>query len=206
MSNAIEWEVHLPLMLGDYDKVISGCKKNLENDPFSIQHWPLAYAYLFKGDTAKTTTVMQEGFDLHPNQESYFDHFAEIYIELGDNDRAIQLIDKGLDISDKRHASMLINKAIVLYKKNDVVEAEKYVKEVIDRANNGESDINYFISHYYSQTGDFDEAFKWLEKAYEKHEVEMIWLKRQLSLAPIRSDPRYFDLVRRVGFPEEKNY
>ena len=202
MSNAIEWERHLPLMLGDYDKVISGSEKNLENDPFSIQHWQLAYAYLFKGDTAKTITVMQEGLDLHPNQESYFDHFADIYIELGDYDRAIQLIDKGLDISDKRHASMLINKAIALYKKNEVEEAEKYVKEVIDRANNGESEINYFISHYYSQTGDLDEAFKWLEKAYEKHEVDMIWLKRQLSLAPIRSDPRYFDLVRRVGFPE----
>ena len=205
-SKVIEWENHLPLMLGDYDKVISGCEKNLENDPFSFEHWPFAYAYLFKGDTAKTITVMREGLNLHPNQESYFDHFADIYIELGDYDRAIQLIDKGLDISDKRHPSMLINKAIALYKKNDVVEAEKYVREVIDRANNGESEINYFISHYYSQTGDMDEAFKWLEKAYESHDVDMIWLKRQLSLAPIRSDPRYFDLVRRVGFPEEKNY
>ena len=202
MSNTIEWENHLPLMLGDYDKVIRACEKNLENDPFSSQHWPLTYAYLFKGDTAKTITVMQEGLNLHPNQETYYDHFADIYISLGDYDRAIQLIDKGLDISDKRHASMLINKAIALYKKNDVVEAEKYVKEVIDRANNGESEINYFISHYYSQTGDLDEAFKWLGKAYESHDVDMIWLKRQLSLAPIRSDPRYFDLVRRVGFPE----
>ena len=68
-------------------------------------------------------------------------------------------------------------------------------------ANAGEIELNYFISHYYSQSGDFDEAFKWLEEAYEKHEVDMIWLKRQPSLAPIRSDPRYLDLVRRVGFP-----
>jgi TolB-like protein/class 3 adenylate cyclase/Tfp pilus assembly protein PilF len=190
------------LMLGDYDQVINRDEKALENDPFAVRHWQLAYAYLFKGDAAKTITVMQEGLDLHPNQESYYDHFADIYIELGDYDRAIQLIDKGLDISDKRHPSMLINKAIALYKKNQVEEAEKYVKEVIDHANKGENEINYFISHYYSQTGDFDEAFKWLEIAYERHEVDMIWLKRQLSLAPIRSDPRYFDLVRRVGFPE----
>ncbi len=202
MSNAIRRENHLPLMLGDYDKVIRVSESNLENDPFSIQHWPPAYAHLFKGDTAKAIAVMQEGLNLHPNQESYFDHFAAIYIELEDYDLAIQLIDKGLDISQKRHPSMLINKAIALYKKNETREAEKYVKEVIDRANNGESEINYFISHYYSQTGDFDEAFKWLELAYEKHEVDMIWLKRQLSLAPIRSDPRYFNLVRRVGFPD----
>ena len=145
---------------------------------------------------------MQEGLDLHPDQESYFDHFADIYIVLGDYDRAISLIDKGLDISDKRHASMLINKAIALYKKKSMEEAEKYVKEVVERANNGESEINYFIAHYYSQSGDFDEAFKWLEKAYEKHEVDMIWLIRQPSLAPIRSDSRYLDLVKRVGFPK----
>ena len=202
ISNGLEWQAHLPLMLGDYDQVISMIEKDTVYDPYRIIDWTLAYAYLFKGDTVKSISVMEEGLDLQPNQESYHDHFADIYISLGDYDRAIKLIDKGLDISDKRHASMLINKAIALYKKNDVVEAEKYVREVIDRANNGESEINYFISHYYSQTGDLDEAFKWLEKAYEKHEVDMIWLKRQLSLAPIRSDPRYFDLVRRVGFPE----
>ena len=165
-------------------------------------NWAIPYAYLFKGDTVKAISVMEEGLDLHPYQESYFDHFADIYIELGDYNRAIQLIDQGLEISDKRHPSMLINKAIALYKKNEAEEAEKYMKEVIDRANNGESEINYFISHYYSRTGDLDEAFKWLELAYEKHEVDMIWLKQQLSLAPIRTDPRYTDLVRRVGFPE----
>jgi tetratricopeptide (TPR) repeat protein len=108
---------------------------------------------------------------------------------LGDYDRAIQLLDKGLEVSTKRHASIVINKAIALYKMNSIEEAEKYVMEVIDRANKGEGEINYFISHYYSQTGDLNEVFKWLELVSEKHEVDMIWLIRQLSLAPIRSDP-----------------
>ena len=202
ISNGLEWDPHLPLMLGDYNQVINLSEKILENDPFAIKHWQLAYAYLFKGDTVKTISVMEQGLDLHPNQESYLDHFADIYIELGDYDRAIQLLDKGLEVSTKRHASMVINKAIALYNKNSIEEAEKYVMEVIDRANKGESEINYFISHYYSQSGDLDEAFKWLELAYDNHEVDMIWLIRQLSLAPIRSDPRYFDLVRRVGFPK----
>ena len=201
LSNVHEQDFHLALMLGDYDKVISMYERILKDDP-STMNWAMAYAYLFKGDTVKTISLMQEGLDLHPNQEAYFDHFAVIYIELGDYDRAIQLLDRGLEVSAKRHPSMLINKAIALYKKNEAEEAEKYMMEVIDRANNGESETYYRISHYYSQTGDLDEAFKWLELAYEKHEIDMIWLKRQLSLAPIRSDPRYFDLVRRVGFPE----
>lgn len=201
LGNVYTQDFHLTLMLGDYDKAISMHERNLKDDLTTL-NWETPYAYLFKGDTVKTISVMQEGLDLHPNQETYFDHFADIYIELGNYDRAIQLLDRGLEVSDKRHPSMLINKAIALYKKNEAEEAEKYVMEVIDRANNGESEINYYISHYYSQTGDLDEAFKWLELAYEKHEVDMIWLKRQLSLAPIRSDPRYFDLVRRVGFPE----
>jgi tetratricopeptide (TPR) repeat protein len=176
-------------------------ERTLKDNPLK-KNWNIPYAYLFKGDTVKTISVMQKGLDLHPNQETFYDHFADIYIALGDYDRAIQLLDRGLEVSDIRHPSMLINKAIALYKKNEAEEAEKYMMEVIDRANNGESETYYRISHYYSQTGDLDEAFKWLELAYEKHEIDMIWLKRQLSLAPIRSDPRYFDLVRRVGFPE----
>jgi len=51
-------------MLGNYDKVINMGEKTLENDPFAYYHWPVAYAYLFKGDTVKTISVMQEGLDL----------------------------------------------------------------------------------------------------------------------------------------------
>jgi uncharacterized protein HemY len=55
---------------------------------------------------------------------------------------------------------------------------------------------------YYAQLGDKDQAFAWLEKAYEKHDMELVRLKYNLRFDPIRDDPRFQDLLRRMNFPK----
>lgn len=47
--------------------------------------------------------------------------------------------------------------------------------------------------------GDLDQAFAWLEKAYEARSWYLTWLGVAPELDPLRADPRYDDLVRRVG-------
>jgi hypothetical protein len=49
--------------------------------------------------------------------------------------------------------------------------------------------------------GKKDEAFKWLEKSYQERSNSMIYLKVSAGYDPLRSDPRFQDLVQRVGFP-----
>jgi eukaryotic-like serine/threonine-protein kinase len=49
---------------------------------------------------------------------------------------------------------------------------------------------------------DWDEAFKQLEKAYEQRSTDLIWIKTKPVFDPIRSDPRYNDICRRIGFPK----
>jgi tetratricopeptide (TPR) repeat protein len=57
----------------------------------------------------------------------------------------------------------------------------------------------YDIALIYSGLGETDEAFKWLEKAYTDHSTEMIYFKVEPMLQPLRSDPRYAVLLRRMG-------
>jgi adenylate cyclase len=47
-----------------------------------------------------------------------------------------------------------------------------------------------------------EEAFEWLEKAYEIHDGNMCLLRVWPAYDPIRSDPRFQDLLRRMNFPE----
>ncbi|HTD51599.1 MAG TPA: hypothetical protein VK780_01120, partial [Thermoanaerobaculia bacterium] len=49
--------------------------------------------------------------------------------------------------------------------------------------------------------GEKDEAFRWLEKGYEVRSQCMPATKVDPRLDPIRSDPRYADLIRRLAFP-----
>ena len=49
---------------------------------------------------------------------------------------------------------------------------------------------------------DRDEAFKWLEKAYELHSDRLVYLKINPDFDSLRSDPRFADIVRRIGIPQ----
>ena len=52
-----------------------------------------------------------------------------------------------------------------------------------------------------AQVGDKDRAFEYLERSFEQRDVDILKLNDPM-LAPIRSDPRFKDLVRRIGLPE----
>ncbi|HEY7863401.1 MAG TPA: hypothetical protein VIE39_07070, partial [Thermoanaerobaculia bacterium] len=52
--------------------------------------------------------------------------------------------------------------------------------------------------------GEIDRAFFWLEQAYEEHAYELTLLTLDPLFAPIRRDPRYAELVRRIGLPVAK--
>ena len=53
-----------------------------------------------------------------------------------------------------------------------------------------------------AQAGNRDKAFAWLERAFEERSVNMPFLKVHPLLETLHSDPRFQDLVRRVGFPD----
>jgi hypothetical protein len=51
--------------------------------------------------------------------------------------------------------------------------------------------------------GDYDEAFVWLERAYREQSNLLQFLKVHPFFDPVRGDPRFADLVRRVGLADE---
>ena len=54
----------------------------------------------------------------------------------------------------------------------------------------------------YGRLGDFEEAFRLLEASYQARDGDLIMLNCMSFYDPLRSDPRFQDLVRRVGLPE----
>jgi eukaryotic-like serine/threonine-protein kinase len=60
----------------------------------------------------------------------------------------------------------------------------------------------YDIAELYAQLGDKDQAFRWLNTACQEHDWLVESLRTDFSLDPIRSDPRFAELVRKVGLPQ----
>jgi tetratricopeptide (TPR) repeat protein len=54
----------------------------------------------------------------------------------------------------------------------------------------------------YTGLGDKDRAFEWLDKAYDQRAADLPWIKADPRMDPLRSDPRYKELLLRMGLPE----
>ena len=78
-------------------------------------------------------------------------------------------------------------------------EALALLHELQERAK-GEYVSPYFIALVYVGLGDKDQALQWLQKAYQERSALLTWLKVEPKLDSLRSDPRFQELQRRVGF------
>ncbi|MBI3421972.1 MAG: protein kinase [Acidobacteria bacterium] len=56
----------------------------------------------------------------------------------------------------------------------------------------------YFISLIYTGLGDKEQAFAWLERAYQARSEDLLNLKKEPRLDSLRADPRFTDLLRRL--------
>jgi hypothetical protein len=57
------------------------------------------------------------------------------------------------------------------------------------------------IAIVYAALGDYDVAFEWLEKAFQNRYRVILWIKSIPEFDPMRNDPRFADLLRRMNLP-----
>ena len=79
-------------------------------------------------------------------------------------------------------------------------EAQKVLEQLNQRSKHSYF-TPYFIATIYTGLGEKKQAFGWLEKAYQERSAFLTWLKVDPNLDSLRPDPRFADLLRRVGLP-----
>ncbi len=63
----------------------------------------------------------------------------------------------------------------------------------------------FYLARDYADLGDREKALTALNKSYENRHLEVLWLLVDPELDPLRSDPRFQELVRKVGFPQSSS-
>jgi eukaryotic-like serine/threonine-protein kinase len=60
----------------------------------------------------------------------------------------------------------------------------------------------YAIAQFYADLGDKDHAFEWLNTAYREHDEALVSLRTDFTMDSLRTDPRYAELVHKIGLPQ----
>ena len=142
----------------------------------------------------------QKALELDPSYSDASIVLARTYVTLGMYHQAIAELQKAL-IFNAREPFVLGVLAHAYARAGRREEALKLVGELKRiQAERGSIPTFSFIWAY-AGLGDKEQAFAWLEKSYRERRDRMVWLNVDPLLDPLHSDPRFHDLVRRVGLP-----
>jgi Tfp pilus assembly protein PilF len=115
------------------------------------------------------------------------------------HEAAIAELKKGCDLWPGSTPFGLLGEAYVAAGRP--YEAQK-ILEQLDQLSKQRYVTPYVVGRIYAILGQNDEAFRWLEIAYERRAEWMILLKVDPALDCLRPDPRFQDLMHRMNFPE----
>ena len=189
--------------MGRNDEAMVEYQRAQELEPLSlIINANLAEGYLSKGDFQAAVEQCQRTIDLDPNWYYVRLVLAIIYLKQGRNPEALVEAEKSVELS-KRQSNALGVLGLVYGQIGKRGEATALVEELEKRHAQGQANA-YDSARVYVGLGDKDKAFAWLEKDFETHNATMPGFLYMPPLLDLRADPRFQDLVRRIGFPELK--
>jgi len=174
-------------------------KKLRELDPLAASVGRVqALFYLGKTDEAiKIQKSLSEVFQHHV----IFTNLGFLLLNVGEYEEAIDAQKKALELAGRRLPRMLAWLAAAYAKNGQEDKANELLEELKELKNKSlAGSPSFFIAVIYSALEEKELAFQWFEKAYEDHDVEMVWLKTEPQLYPLHDDPRFQDLLKRVGF------
>jgi TolB-like protein len=163
-------------------------------DPLNLNQ--LSKFYFYAGNKKKAAEIMEEYESLFPNERP--GETGLNYLYLNRLEKAIVNLEKEKEIP--LYSSFL---AIAYTKNGQSQEAQPLVDRLkLISEEKAATSPEYSVGLYYSGTGQKEEALYWLERAYKSHDTELKWLKTEPNFKSLHGDPRYEDLLRRIGFPE----
>ena len=184
-----------------FDEGLEQMKRAQELDPLSsLCAFGIGAIYLWSGQTKRAIEQLSRVTELNPNFPLAYSYLAEAYVEKGDFAAAISTIVNApttLDDPFSRSAAALTyaragerNKALEILTELEGPSSQAYGLAVQ-------------IAQVYVGLGDNERAFAWLEKACAEHSVWLIWLGVDPAFDPIRSDPRFIEILRKSGLSED---
>ena len=181
--------------LGRHEEALAKFKRALEIDPFSLvinraygERFALARRYDEAIAQLKKTLELDAGF------LSARYSLAAAYQMNGNCAECVEELAKSQDLMGKPQAAASVRES---YGRNGWQGFLRMITE--ERLQFSSPWDNLAVFH--AALGEKDKAFAELNKAYENRETFMVLLKVDPRLDPLRDDPRFQELLRKVGFP-----
>jgi len=185
--------------LGRFDQGRAEIKRAQELDPLSlIIALNVAQLYLNEGDVNSSIEESKRIIDLDPNFARGHECLGSAYLEQGRYSEAIVELQRAVDLSSRRDRRPLRTLGYGYAVSGRRAEALAVLKEIHGKYEKHEASA-IDVAAVYAGLGDKDQAFAWLETGFQNRSSRLGRIRWETGFEPLRSDPRYADLLRRMG-------
>ncbi|MFB0565692.1 MAG: protein kinase [Candidatus Aminicenantaceae bacterium] len=196
-NNHNGYAVYLAVM-GRYGEALAGSKRAIELDPLSFEIsivFGMIFTYMRQNDRA--IEQYKKILEMDPNYVPALQFLAHAYADSGMYDEAIAAAKKELDLWGKNQETLPVL-GITYARSGKKEKAKEILGELLELEKQRYVAPTYFAS-IYGYLGEMDQAFEWLEKAYEERDGQMHLLKVWPLLDPLRSDQRFKAMLKKMN-------
>ncbi len=195
-ATAHHWYGDFLANMGRSEEGLRETKKAQELDPLSlIINTTLAKQLYLAGKNDQAVEQLRKVLDIDAKFAPARPLLEEVYAGMGKQKEAVAEREKILSLSGSPELAASIEEDF----------SKGGYKGVLQSWLDGLTEISkygyispYNIAQAYMRMGEKEKTFSWLEKAYEEHDSGLVSLAVEPMFDPIRSDPRFKDLLRRM--------
>ncbi len=170
-----------------------------ELDPLSTSPINLlGVNYYFQRDYDKSLKQWDKSLQINPSSAIAYFNLFHVYVGKKSYDKAIAALQEQFKLEGRTQGADAIGQS---YKRAGFAAALQTMIQ-IDESSSSQDYDPFEIASAYSYLGDRDHAFVWLSKAVEAYSGFVTAFRVDPTWDNIRSDPRFADLLRRIGLPQ----
>ncbi|MBK7391993.1 MAG: tetratricopeptide repeat protein [Chloracidobacterium sp.] len=199
-ATAYQWHSLLLRDLGRFDEVALMIKRAKELDPLSSPiNSNLSTVYLIQKDYDASIENSLKLIELDPNFSYSYVILGLSYLKKGRTTEAITNLEKAVELSNRDVGLSELGYGYGVTGKR--AEANAIAKELEEKYASKESN-GFYVAGVYAGLADKDKAFEWLEKDIQTKSGNISNIRWAIPFESLRDDPRYKDLLKRMGLPE----
>ena len=198
-ATAHHWYAFHLIVRTRFDEAIAEIERALELDPLSLvinKDFGSLFYYARQYDRA--IEALHKTLEMDPNFSEAHAYLGLVYLQKSIYEEALAELQKENELSRGRHPIVESWIGIAYVQMGKRGEAQEVVDDLMERSK------YMYVSSYglacvYFVLGEKDNAFEWLEKAYEERDYWLSYLKIDPFLDSVRSDPRFIALLKKMG-------
>ena len=183
---------------GKIEEAIREARRGVALDPVSPQGTFLLGQSLYEARRYdEAISQLRKALDLEPRFWPAHLYLGKTLAEQGQYQEAVEELRKAGNFTAEPYATI----GYVYGRMGRAADASKVIADLQEQSKQGYVAPTDFAKVYLG-LGDKEQAFAWLEKGYQQHDFWLTFLKGDPMFDSLRSDPRFQNLVRRIGLPQ----